>query len=498
MQVCGRSLDWRWGPLEVLGRWPRDRRVALLHSGRLDARWARWSVFAQPVGTYRFVSAGDQPGAAGNASGAPRGQSRWLAADRTCPVEQFTHKPFDDLRALLNATEGRGLWIGYLSYDLGRWVERLPSGPGTAKADRGWPIVELGYCPGYLVYDGLEQRWFACGAWEDQTRQLEARLRKPAPAINSIEASNIQSGFTREQFEQAVREVKRYIASGDVFQVNLAQRLTARFAGAGPTPTRALFDRLAAASTAWYGAYLELASGLGVGGLSADDTQRPAVLSASPELFLQMDAGRVVTRPIKGTRPASVNPAELYRSEKDTAELAMIVDLMRNDLGRVCDYGSVRVSEPRVIESHPTVHHGVATIEGRLHRSKDIVSLLRAALPGGSVTGAPKVRVMQIIDRLEPARRGPYCGCIGYLSKDQACLNVAIRTMQVDPAAGRVDFSVGSGVVADSDPADEYGESLDKAATMLTALGLERSSLEAVGQSPPPPVVAAVTQPAIG
>lgn len=150
----------------------------------------------------------------------------------------------------------------------------------------------------------------------------------------------------------------------------------------------------------------------------------------------------------------------------------MIVDLMRNDLGRVCDYGSVQVTQPRTIESHPTVHHGVATIEGRLHRSKDIVDLLRATLPAGSITGAPKVRAMQLIDQIEPVRRGPYCGCIGYLSRHSACLSVAIRTMLVDASAKRVDFSVGGGVVADSQPQAEYQETLDKAAAMMSALRL--------------------------
>jgi anthranilate/para-aminobenzoate synthase component I len=194
----------------------------------------------------------------------------------------------------------------------------------------------------------------------------------------------------------------------------------------------------------------------------------------------------------------------------------MIVDLMRNDLGRVCEYGSVRVDSARAIESHPTIHHGVATVAGRLHPSKDVVDLLKAAFPGGSVTGAPKVRAMQIIDELEPHARGPYCGCIGYLSKDSACLNIAIRTMMLSPApplpkgADRrsgtgferaatvreqtggdassstgaeadeeerrrwtADLPVGGGIVADSDPAAEYDETLDKARAMLKALGVE-------------------------
>jgi len=147
--------------------------------------------------------------------------------------------------------------------------------------------------------------------------------------------------------------------------------------------------------------------------------------------------------------------------------------LLRNELGRVCDYRSVRVTQPRTIESHPTVHHGVATIEGRLHESKDLIDLFKATMPGGSVTGAPKVRAMQIIDELEPVRRGPYCGAIGYIHGRKAQFNVAIRTLQVEMYAqqrGRVDFSVGGGIVADSDPQAEYHETLDKARALRAAL----------------------------
>ncbi len=200
-----------------------------------------------------------------------------------------------------------------------------------------------------------------------------------------------------------------------------------------------------------------------------------ALASTSPELFLQLErGGRITTRPIKGTRPASANPNELRNSEKDAAELHMIVDLLRNDLGRVCDYGSVRVTQPRTIESHPTVHHGVATVTGTLHATKDIFSLLRATMPGGSITGAPKVRAMEIIDELEPVRRGPYCGAIGYIHGNHACLNIAIRTMciETDPNhhTGRVDMGVGGGIVIDSQPAAEYEETMAKAAAMINAL----------------------------
>jgi len=358
----------------------------------------------------------------------------------------------------LSAGSADGLWIGYLSYDVARWVDALP---GHAVDDRGWPIIELGYCPGYLVYDGAGERWFAHGRY---ARGDLPALMGQVDHEATFDAGTPRSVFERRDYETAIGQVLDYIAAGDVFQVNLAQRFTAPFHGDYPRAQRAFYRQLAAASPAWYGAYLELGDGR-------------VVASTSPELFLDVDdTGHVTTRPIKGTRPASVHTDVLRRSDKDTAELNMIVDLMRNDLGRVCSYGSIDVPSSRVIESHPTIHHGVATVTGRLHPGKDLVHLLRATMPGGSVTGAPKVRAMQIIDELEPVRRGPYCGCIGLLSPTSCCLNIAIRTVLLDGDRQRADFSVGGGIVADSDPAAEYDETMDKAAAMLEALGAASSA----------------------
>jgi para-aminobenzoate synthetase component 1 len=213
-----------------------------------------------------------------------------------------------------------------------------------------------------------------------------------------------------------------------------------------------------------------------------------AVLSSSPELFLDLAVGRVVTRPIKGTRPRRAAEPEtsdfncrqrddLLRSEKDKAELVMITDLERNDLGRVCDYGSVRVTNPRAVEAYEAVYHTVATVEGRLHAEADLVDLLRATFPGGSITGAPKVRAMQIIAELEPTRRSVYTGAVGYLAPPSGAepagrcvLNIAIRTLLV--AGQAVHLQAGGGIVADSDPAAEFDETSDKARAMLAALGL--------------------------
>lgn len=424
----GTILNWSLDPLEALRRWPTDRPVQMLHSGRLDERWSRYCILTGPGEAYRFG----------------RDHSQWIGGND--PEIAWTDRPFHDLRELL--ADRDPLWIGHLSYDLGRFVEQLPA---TAADDRDFPIVQMHRCPGWLVYDRLDKTWHGCGTWT--TPPLD--LPQMPPNRAGFEAGALGANMTRAEYERRVACVIDYIHAGDVFEVNLSQRFTAAFAG----NPRALFAALQSVSPSWYGAYLEL-------------TEHRAIASMSPELFLKVEGGRVTTRPIKGTRPAAVDAEVLRGSAKDTAELNMVVDMMRNDLGRVCSYGSIRVDAPRDIESHPTVHHGVATVTGTLHPSKDLVDLLRATMPGGSITGAPKVRAMQIIEELEPARRGPYCGAIGFVRGDHAQFNIAIRTALIERDAagrGRLDFSVGGGIVADSTPEDEYQETLDKAAALFEA-----------------------------
>lgn len=443
---AGTELNWPLDPLEALRRWPAARPVAMLHSGRLHPRWSRWSILAEPAGAYRFTT-----------------RSEWIDhAPRPASAASYgsaftwAHEPFTDLEQVI--ADRSALWIGYLSYDLGRFIEVVPA---RARTDRDWPVVQMHRCPGWLVHDGLTGRWTAHGTWRDHgVPHLDDSPAGEAP----FEATVPQPLVARDTFEAAVQRVIDYIAAGDVFQVNLAQRFTATWRG----QPRTLYRRLAHHSPAWYGAYIEC---LGLPG-----EPRRTLASTSPELFLEIDGGgRIVTRPIKGTRPGSATAKELEISEKDIAELNMIVDLLRNDLGRVGRFGSVRVEAARVIESHPTVHHGVATISARLRDGQGLSDLLRAAMPGGSVTGAPKIRAMQIIEELEPVRRGPYCGAIGVVHGQEAVFNLAIRTMllesQDDAAeAGHVDFSVGGGIVADSNPQAEYQETLDKAAAMMAAL----------------------------
>lgn len=436
----GRPIPLKADPLAVLAGWPADRPVIMLHSGRPHPRWSRHTIVAQPTGAYVFD---------GRAS-------RWVGDD--APVRGWSHRPLRDLHMLLDA-DPHYLWVGYLGFDIARWIERLPEG---AADDRGFPVVQFQRCPGWWVHDNATGMWTAHGKPGDVDIRELPTDRQPA----SFGAGEPEPRQARAAYEASIQKAIGYIAAGDIFQVNLAQRFSAAFSGSARGLTAALLD----GSPAWYGAHVELLA----------DAGEPArtICSASPELFLDVSReGRVVTRPIKGTRPASAPAGDLRDSAKDTAELHMIVDLLRNDLGRVCDCGSVRVDEPRAIESHPTVHHGVATISGRLHESLGLIDLLRATLPGGSITGAPKVRAMQIIDELEPVRRGPYCGAIGFVHggahRPMAQLNIAIRTLLVETdgtGRGRADYSVGGGIVADSVPAAEYQETLDKAQAMLRGL----------------------------
>ncbi len=345
-------------------------------------------------------------------------------------------KTWDDPLAALTwmsqtfASDG-GRWIGHLNYDFGRVFEPAWGRRRAPPDDLALPLFRFTYC----------------------TPARERRTYAPEPTYPTTDAP-VRGNFTRAKYEAAVRRAIDYVAAGDVFQVNLSQRFTAGL----PVQPAYVYQWLVREAPADYGAYL------GYGDY--------AVVSNSPELFLKVDERRVITRPIKGTRPLGDGMAEQLRdSAKDQAELNMIVDLERNDLGRVCEIGSVRVSEPRTIERHPTVYHGAAAVEGTLRDGVALVDLLRATFPGGSVTGAPKIRACQIIDELEPIARGPYCGAIGYVARGGRCeFNLAIRTMTVKD--GLVHVPVGGGIVADSDPAAEYEETLVKARAMFASLGL--------------------------
>ncbi|MFI5377786.1 MAG: anthranilate synthase component I family protein [Tepidisphaerales bacterium] len=375
------------------------------------------------------------------------------AADKTI---RTWNDPLEALRWMsghVRTASPGGRWIGFLSYDLGRFLEELPA---TAADELELPLFVFSF------HDDADERVAPsppCTSCEQDNQSRASVLAglPEAPTIwHSRPARTLalpSSNFTRAEYESAVARAAEYIAAGDIFQVNLSQR----FRVALPQHAAEIYRRLLERAPATYGAMLDYGDF--------------ALVSNSPELFLHVAPDRrVITRPIKGTRPRQPGmDAELRDSVKDQAELNMIVDLERNDLGRVCEIGSVRVTQSRAIEAHPTVYHGVATIEGQLRTDVGFVDLLRAAFPGGSITGAPKIRAMQIIEELERTRRGPYCGAIGLLAADGSIeLNVAIRTIIIGNGLAYV--PVGGGIVADSVPAEEYEETLVKARAMLEAL----------------------------
>ena len=385
-------------------------------------------------------------------------------------VELSRADPFELLRQHLQpdatpsgALPFNGGAIGYFGYDLARRIEQLPS---RARDIERIPDMAVGIYDWAVVVDHSEQRaWLTSqGRDPDTDRKWDALValftRPPAerPRDTFRVTSPVTSNFTPLGYRHAFGRIRDYIHNGDCYQVNLAQRFTARASG---DPWLA-YQRLRLINPAPFAAYFSTPYG--------------QILSASPERFLRVTERRVETKPIKGTRPRAGHArldaeriAELLASEKDRAENLMIVDLLRNDLSRSCALGSVKVPKLFDVESFATVHHLVSTVTGVLAEGRDAIDLLRGAFPGGSITGAPKLRAMQIIEELEPHRRGVYCGAIGYIGYDgNMDTNIAIRTLV--HARGTVRFWAGGGIVADSQCDAEYQETFDKAAAMLNLL----------------------------
>lgn len=391
-------------------------------------------------------------------------------------------------RSLPHRRPAAGGWLGWISYDAGRvlepsveqWhaAERGSQGVRAAR-DRALPLAEFVRIDrGLIVHAGRATPFGEASAEIANSIRPGLANKTVAPLFEMSSLRRVDD----VDFERRCARVIEYIRAGDVYQVNLAHRMECGFEGS----PRGLFAALLRAARPWHGAYFE--------------SDAYTIASASPELFLELDAERrVVTRPMKGTRPTSgESHRDLLESPKDQAELAMIVDLMRNDLGRVCAPGSMRVDVPREIERHDSgVLQATATVSGTLAPNVSRFDLLRATFPAGSVTGAPKVRAMQIIDELEPVRRGPYCGSMVWLGDDGTLkATVLIRTAVISgggafqapdgsspelvsrAGAGKppppplsqrlvlLDYSVGAGIVADSVPAQEWLETLDKAALL--------------------------------
>ncbi len=427
MSAVRKELELTFSPIEVAAAFRNRDHFAFLDSSRNDPEQGRHSILA------------------------------WN------PVQVFRTKgedPFPSLDKLLQSGIGAGA-IGYFSYDLFRYLEDYPL--LNAIDDLMLPDCCLAVYETVMFFDHARNRWEIAAASPDLIEKRVGEIQSLVRNHRIERAARVQAGpqesnMTKAQYVSAVRKALRYIGAGDIYQVNLSQRFSQTFQGSSFD----LFMNLREVSPSFYGAYLNCGD--------------HAVISSSPELFLKRENDEIETRPIKGTRPRGRTKAEdevfesdLIGSEKEAAELTMIVDLERNDLGRICEFNSVEVAAHRYIDRLPAVFHTVSTVRGRLRTGTSVVDILRATFPGGSISGCPKIRAIEIIDELEPVRRHVYTGAIGYIGPDgELKLNIGIRTMTV--VNNRVYYQAGSGIVADSDPEKEYEETLQKAVGMRRAL----------------------------
>ena len=383
--------------------------------------------------------------------------------------------PFDVLKTILGSFQindeslpapiSSGLF-GYLSYDLKDYLEKLPR---TSIDDLDLPELFFSAPSIILIHDKKEDKCSICitergnepGISLDDAIAIissENKINREVPESENKFKRNINSNFTKDTYKPAIESIREYIASGHVYQVNMSQRFEAEFSG---NPF-SLFEKLYRQNPAPFYAYI--------------NAENHHIVSTSPERFLNLKGNHIETRPIKGTKPRGRTEEEdqtfrsvLEKSKKDDAELSMIVDLMRNDIGKVCEASSVRVKEHKRLEAYENVYHLVSIVEGTLRDDCDEVDLLKATFPGGSITGCPKIRAMEIIDELEPNRRHVYTGSIGYISFHKSMdLSIAIRTATIHN--NKIYFSVGGGVVYDSDPLDEYNETLHKGKTIMETL----------------------------
>lgn len=467
--VFSELLDWLQ-PFDAFQRIKDDPYSFFLDSGMDPQRLGRYSF----IGTDPFLIMQS------------RGNNITLLTNGT--RETIEGDPFRILHDLLNkykldssqlSVPFCGGAVGYLSYDLCHFIERLPS---STTDDLLLPECYIAFYSTILAFDNLLGKSYVisagfpeCDSEEIrlnraafQMQELTSRIANPvAPDSTKIvvtadpKSPALVCNFTPEDYKAAVAKVRDYIIAGDIYQANISQRFETELA----IPPFELFSRLRRINPAPFSVYL--------------NWKDVVIVSASPERFLRVANGCVETRPIKGTRPRSKNldydkkmARELVSSSKDRAENIMIVDLVRNDLGRVCQFGSIEVTELALLETFPDVFHLTSTVKGKLLEQKNLVDLLKAAFPGGSVTGAPKIRAMQIIDELEPTARSVYTGTMGYFSFNGSVdLNIVIRTFIIKGT--KAYFQVGGGIVYDSDPEKEYTETLHKARALMQALGLK-------------------------
>jgi para-aminobenzoate synthetase component 1 len=373
-----------------------------------------------------------------------------------------------------------GGWIGYFSYELGRHIERLPE---TTIDDLQMPLIRLCFYDRVIAYDHADGTcWLIAlqlpGDTDGPEEKLaglerllaesqETRVKHPAGSdLDHLDFSRIRCNMDKDYYMRALEKIKRYIYDGDIYQVNFSQRFECDY----NAEAIQLYHWQNRYNPSPYAAYID------GGGFH--------IVSASPEMFITIVDRVISTKPIKGTRrrmeetgPKTTqakrtnrkNFNELLHSRKEQAELNMIVDLERNDVARICEHGSRKVIQPRTIEAYPTVFHAVATVAGQLREEVTFCDVLKAMFPGGSITGAPKIRSMEIIDETEPTARGVYTGSIGFIGIDgTVCLNIAIRTIII--TRRKAFAQTGGGIVADSDPQAEWDETITKARALLAGL----------------------------
>ena len=454
-------------PMDVAERFLDLPGLVLLESAR-PGRNARWTYLtADPVAVIEAPSAGPDPFA----------NARRLLG-RLCSTRVPTDPGAgpDGPAAPAMAPPFLGGLAGFLGYDLGRRFERLPS---IAAADQEMPVLRLALHDWVIAWDRREgTAWLGGRAVDERIAALDERLERvreraladpPARSVPQATPDDLElrSGLDRAAYEAGVESVRQSIVKGEIYQANLTRRLATPFRG----DPWSLYRRLRTGDPALFAAFLDL-------GPSPLTGAPRAIASASPEPFISVSPdGLVATNPIKGTRPRGRDRAddrrlarELLASEKDRAENVMIVDVLRNDLGRVCEPGSVRVPRLCRLERTAAVQHLVSTVTGRLTPGLDAFDLLAASFPGGSITGAPKIRAMELLEGLEPVRRGPYTGIAGWLGPDGAMASsILIRTFVAD--GERLSIHVGGGITWRSEPAAEWAETVAKARGPLGAIG---------------------------
>jgi len=378
-------------------------------------------------------------------------------------LKQLQHQHFPQIASPEDALPFMGGIAGFFGYDLGRTLEKLPK---IAIDDVAMPDLAVGFYRWALVLDKAKQQlWYvdtdepAEQSWPRRQQWLMAQTQdNPEPKLAFTLTSAWQANMNKHEYLQKFEQIQQYLQSGDCYQINLAQRFCANYQG----DEWQAYLQLRLRNAAPFSAFIRLAD--------------CAILSISPERFIEVNQRRVETKPIKGTKPRFANAIDdeqsaeaLRNSPKDRSENVMIVDLLRNDLGKVCRPGTVKVPSLFAIESFPAVHHLVSTVTGELAHEHQAIDALAAAFPGGSITGAPKVRAMQIIEELEPHRRNIYCGSIGYLSAHgHMDTNIAIRTLVC--ANNAIYAWAGGGIVADSNGESEYQETFDKVGKILPVL----------------------------